>query len=333
MHNGKWFACELHCHTVHSDGDFTVQGLLQAARARKLDGICLTDHNTTAGWAEAQASKAPVVLPGIEWTTYFGHMPVLDCTGYVDWRDAQPNAIDEKLRQVQENGGICGVAHPFQLGTPICTGGYWDYAVQDWSLVQYIEIWSEGAPFLNPANRRAMALWESLLDRGFHLAPTFGRDWHRTAGNVYPAACTYLLCAQAPLTARQMKTAIQQGKTVVSAGPLLDWETEAGDTIGDCVTPGVHTVHFHVDLQRAATVPDANTYTPRQICVRTNGGETVLRIAVQGAGMTASLPMLSGWYRAELWGDIDGKPDCLLAATAPMYTTQAPASKAGTPRK
>ena len=28
----KWFPCELHCHTVHSDGDFTVETLLQTAR-------------------------------------------------------------------------------------------------------------------------------------------------------------------------------------------------------------------------------------------------------------------------------------------------------------
>lgn len=89
---------------------------------------------------------------------------------------------------------------PFQLGTPICTGGHWDYHVQDWSLVNYIEIFSEGCPFLNSANRRAIALWQSLLDKGYHIAPTFGRDWHRTANNKLLSACTYLLCDGETLT-------------------------------------------------------------------------------------------------------------------------------------
>ena len=106
MTNERWFACELHCHTVHSDGDFTVPALLEAARARHLDGIALTDHNTFSGYMEAKASVSPVVLGGIEWTTYFGHMLVLDCAQYVDWRDAKPDTIDEKMRLVHENGGL-----------------------------------------------------------------------------------------------------------------------------------------------------------------------------------------------------------------------------------
>ena len=41
----NWFACELHCHTLHSDGDFSVEELMRTARERLLDGINLTDHN------------------------------------------------------------------------------------------------------------------------------------------------------------------------------------------------------------------------------------------------------------------------------------------------
>ena len=29
----KWFPCELHCHTVHSDGDFTVEGTVEDSSA------------------------------------------------------------------------------------------------------------------------------------------------------------------------------------------------------------------------------------------------------------------------------------------------------------
>lgn len=317
----QWFACELHCHTVHSDGDFTVETLLQTARERELDGICLTDHNTQSGVPAAQSIGNPIVLGGMEWTTYFGHMPVLDCCRDVDWRDALPDTIDEKLRQVHENGGICGVAHPFQIGTPICTGGHWDYRVQDWSLVNYMEIWSEGAPYLNTANRRAIGFWESILDKGFRVAPTFGRDWHRPTNNVYPAACTYLLCEGGSLTPEKMKSAIAAGRTVVSAGPLFWIETAAGETVGDTVPAGNTAFKIHTNTDRASTVPYANAYAPKTVRILTNGGEILAEIPFDGNIMQTVLPLQeSQWYRAELWGEIDGTPGCQLAVTAPIYT-------------
>ena len=320
MGTEHWFACELHCHTVHSDGDFTVPGLLEAARTRRLDGIALTDHNTFSGYLQAQNSLSPVVLGGMEWTTYFGHMLVLDCKRYVDWRDALPDTIDEKMRQVHESGGLCGVAHPFQLGTPICTGGHWDYRVRDWSLVNYLEIWSEGAPYLNTSNRRAIRLWASLLDRGYRIAPTFGRDWHRTRGNPLPSACTYLYCP-APLTPDGMKQALRRGRTVVSAGPLFTVETADGKTSGDCI-PAVHTeFRFRTDTTRLCALQTENTFVPREIRLHTNGLQEILRLPVSGEAQTAQIPLNAAqWYCATLWGETDGKANTLLAVCAPLYT-------------
>ena len=48
----KWFPCEMHCHTLHSDGKFTVESLMQTAKEYGLSGIALTDHNTVSGWDE-----------------------------------------------------------------------------------------------------------------------------------------------------------------------------------------------------------------------------------------------------------------------------------------
>ena len=45
----NWFAGELHTHTVHSDGEFTVEQLCRAAKERELSLIALTDHNTASG--------------------------------------------------------------------------------------------------------------------------------------------------------------------------------------------------------------------------------------------------------------------------------------------
>src|SRR5689334_14421845 len=59
---------DLHTHSTMSDGTDTPAELVAAAAAAGLDVIALTDHDTTAGWAEAaEALPAGVTLvPGAE---------------------------------------------------------------------------------------------------------------------------------------------------------------------------------------------------------------------------------------------------------------------------
>ncbi len=46
---------DLHTHSLASDGTDTPAGLVRAAVAAGLDVVALTDHDTAAGWAEAEA--------------------------------------------------------------------------------------------------------------------------------------------------------------------------------------------------------------------------------------------------------------------------------------
>ncbi|MDD6012403.1 MAG: CehA/McbA family metallohydrolase [Oscillospiraceae bacterium] len=314
--NEKWHACELHCHTCHSDGDFTVKTLTQTALRRRLDGICLTDHNTVSGWAETKNSPLPV-LCGIEWTTYFGHMLVLGAQEYVDWRDASPDNIDEKIRALKAAGGIVGIAHPFQLGTPICTGGHWDFHVRDWSLVSYLEVWSEGCPYMNIPNGRAMALWHSLLDKGFHMAPTMGRDWHSDKNNIFPGACTYV-CAGEVLTADGIYQALRRGRTVVSAGPLFTFTFGDGKTVGDSLPPGENRLKIIYDTARTDRMSLDYQIEPQWIRIITSGSETAAELPF-GAGEAVITAEKGKWYSLELWGKIDEKSDCLIAVTGAVY--------------
>ena len=84
----SYLPCELHCHSVHSDGSFSVAELLRRAYDDHLALIALTDHNTVSGHGELDDSITPAV-PGIEWTTFFGHMLVLGARDFVDWRACQ----------------------------------------------------------------------------------------------------------------------------------------------------------------------------------------------------------------------------------------------------
>ncbi|MCS6712445.1 PHP domain-containing protein [Brachybacterium sp. EF45031] len=63
---------DLHTHSSWSDGTDPVEGLLMRAREEGVDVVGLTDHDTTAGWADAARAVERTgvrVVPGIEVTT------------------------------------------------------------------------------------------------------------------------------------------------------------------------------------------------------------------------------------------------------------------------
>jgi predicted metal-dependent phosphoesterase TrpH len=65
---------DLHTHTSYSDGTFTPEEALQLARTRELDVLAVTDHDTTAGLAEAYEAGARLgveVVPGVEFSTVY----------------------------------------------------------------------------------------------------------------------------------------------------------------------------------------------------------------------------------------------------------------------
>jgi fructose-1,6-bisphosphatase/inositol monophosphatase family enzyme/predicted metal-dependent phosphoesterase TrpH len=64
---------DLHIHSTHSDGSFTVEEIIATAKALKLDAVSVTDHDTTAGTAEALALGRAAglrVIPGVELSAF-----------------------------------------------------------------------------------------------------------------------------------------------------------------------------------------------------------------------------------------------------------------------
>jgi predicted metal-dependent phosphoesterase TrpH len=63
---------DLHTHSRISDGTESPAEVVRQARAAGLSAIALTDHDTTAGWAEARAEAERIgvgLVPGIELST------------------------------------------------------------------------------------------------------------------------------------------------------------------------------------------------------------------------------------------------------------------------
>lgn len=63
---------ELHCHTTCSDGTLTPTALVEAAIDAGVTALAITDHDTLAGWKEAQETAAGTgleIVPGLELST------------------------------------------------------------------------------------------------------------------------------------------------------------------------------------------------------------------------------------------------------------------------
>lgn len=255
----KWIPSELHTHTLHSDGQHTLDQLVQSALALGIDCIALTDHNTQSGLQDRQRIQAETgihIVPGMEWTTFYGHMLTLGIHDYVDWRSYGIYDIEQGIDEVHAQGGLVGIAHPFRIGSPICTGCYWEYPIYNWEKVDYIEVWSTLMPAIKKDSQRAYAWWTSLLNEGHRITATSGRDWHRTEDHDAPAAITYLgtededqlwysldivQTSDTPFTDHvelepkdnSVLTAMRQGAVTITMGPLLTFTAHVVNPIHD----------------------------------------------------------------------------------------------------
>lgn len=230
------YPVEVHAHTIHSDGQFTVEELIESAVSFGYKGLILTDHNTSAGYLEMPSVQAVkdediITLHGIEWTTYFGHMLVHDADYDVDWREATPTTIDKYMFEVQLANGLVGIAHPFDIGSPICTGCHWDYQVENYDLVDYIEIWNSNQPQEKSESILAYEFWLDKLNKGYEISCSAGRDWHRPDREEANMGVTYLELNEEKLTQDHFKDALQNGQYYITLGPTAYFTVENKDLL------------------------------------------------------------------------------------------------------
>jgi predicted metal-dependent phosphoesterase TrpH len=98
---------DLHTHTVMSDGTDTPAELMLEAAAAGLDVVALTDHDTTAGWAEATAALPAglTLVPGAELSTVSsspGGWPIsVHLLAYLFDPDAEPIVAEQRRLRVE----------------------------------------------------------------------------------------------------------------------------------------------------------------------------------------------------------------------------------------
>ena len=191
-----WYRGDLHMHTAHSDGScLSDRGVrapcpvfrtLEAAHARGLDFIAVTDHNATSQ-NDALRELAPLfddllLIPGREITTFQGHANVWGPVAPIDFQLGSPRAstLAAIQTEVERAGGVFSINHPGQPSGESCMGCGWSVKDTDFSRIQAIEAVnggslsaSGGSDFLS-----GVPFWEARLNAGFRITAVGGSDNH-----------------------------------------------------------------------------------------------------------------------------------------------------------
>jgi len=112
---------DLHLHSRHSpDSTLAPAEIAKLAKARGLQAVAITDHNTVAGhgqMADACKTEGLLFLPGIEVTSLDGHVLAYG----VKEAPKEGRTAAETIEEIHALGGIASAAHPERVYTGLST--------------------------------------------------------------------------------------------------------------------------------------------------------------------------------------------------------------------
>ncbi len=315
----RWWRGDLHMHTVHSDGNWTVAELISAARDAGLDFICVTDHNTASHHAEVDRARTgsqqlPLVLRGEEITTYGGHTNAwgLPSGKWIDFRVRAGDSarMSNVAAEARQSGAVISINHPFVL----CGGCAWSYeaAARDFDA---IEVWNGPWDFTDES---ALTMWDKILQSGRRVTAIASSDSHRPDTPIGKPA-THV--AAKVLSQIALLKAIRQGHAYLTDGAarfVVSFEAEEVATgkrrsrgmMGDEIrlrAPGK--IRFFITTEAAP--PDAtisvisNGQVLRSFSAKTDSQPQVIEIECQR----------DSYYRLE----VRDKTKMMLALTNPIF--------------
>jgi hypothetical protein len=108
---------DLHVHTFYSgDAHIPPKLIVEELHAHPLlKAAAITDHDTIRGYFEvcrlASTYKDIMVIPGVELSTFEGHLTVLGVTEI----PSQPLSLEEAIDFTRANDAVIVVAHPYRV--------------------------------------------------------------------------------------------------------------------------------------------------------------------------------------------------------------------------
>jgi predicted metal-dependent phosphoesterase TrpH len=102
---------DLHVHSTFSnDGRSTVEEIINAAKAKGLGCIAITDHNSFSSFEQASKYDGIIIVPGEEVSSSEGHILAYGITQEIP----RGKTVLETIEMIHDAGGIAVAAHPYR---------------------------------------------------------------------------------------------------------------------------------------------------------------------------------------------------------------------------
>ncbi len=308
----RWWSGDMHMHTVHSDGNWTIAELISSASARGLDFICITDHNTASHHREIDhlnTAPPPLVMRGEEITTYGGHTNAwgLPSGTWIDFR-AHPGdsaRIKAIAAETHRAGALISINHPSAL----CSGCNWSYENSAASF-DGIEVWNGS---WEETDEQALLMWDKLLQAGRRITAIGSSDSHKET-NPIGQPTTHAFANALSQTA--LLAAIKRGSVYLSsepAGPTITFTAQTTEGQGQhgigmevhLTTPGI--VRFMIGSDAASADATVSFIS---------NGKVLQKFPASAAAQAIEIECReSGYFRVE----VRDKTHSMLALTNPIY--------------
>jgi len=208
----------LHIHSIYSDGGWNIPKIAQSAAAAGLDFICLNDHDFMMDHLHLEEEGfygQVLVLAGLEIGERYHHYLSYNLKKMIKNDPLHPQEV---IDQVNDQGGLGFLAHPFEKGMPFRENSV-AYTWNDLSVDGYTGIciwnfmsrWKERiktvfhglymlafkSQTLKPPDRETLAFWDKMCQRK-RVTAIGGSDAHGTPFrlgflNFTPISYDYLL--------------------------------------------------------------------------------------------------------------------------------------------
>lgn len=218
-----WYRGDLHMHTIYSDGDSYPHELTQAAYEAGLDFYGITDHNRAQSPVELvpHGNGWPVLVPGVEVTTYSGHFNVWGgADTWYDFRDHSAEGEQAAVNAARAGGALVSMNHPKPFGP------MWEHSeVTGFDCIEPWNGWWGGL------NNLASGFWSDQLNQdsaaNWHVG-VGGSDMHKLkepgnplipVSNATLGHPTMWIQTDDELTVDSILDAIRAGRTFISESP------------------------------------------------------------------------------------------------------------------
>ncbi|GMQ58793.1 hypothetical protein AN1V17_31890 [Vallitalea sediminicola] len=295
MERSEWYRGDLHTHSIHSDGSFTLSEVMDFVKEEELDFIALTDHNTFSQNDDYKEDKDLVIIPGVELTTYKGHANFFGCKQpFSHFRYEDIDDIKKYIEEGKSNDAIVSLNHPFHKDK-------WLWGLENFDF-SHVEIWNS---WFSEGNQKAINWWHSMLCEGKRIIALGGSDFHkRQPKKWYGTPTTWVKSTS--FNKRGILKGIREGRVCVSAhpkAPMVDMSIDKifmGDTY---ITNEIENVILTCYIKNAKPAL-LRLYSSRGLVEERKIEDNDRKIL-----LNVSTDVL--FYRVELWNDYQQEPLCI----------------------